>query len=256
MNKKSTCIITLPRTGSELLMHHLSAAYDLQNGGEFLCQNGFNPKQLIKKESSPTFRDNFDLVPVDINLFSNKEFREFIKKDFKERLDLIRDHEKGVVVKTFIYSQYYKHFPSLVDQLLTEFNVVVLTRRDSYKSLLSSFICEQLGTWHVTDDDQLKIIKEKFSTLRFSISEDTFIKLIHDTNALTILHRNITGIDSSVRTLYFEDFADNVTDRLNILLGTDVKLHQVPKLNKFISNHEMPITNIDKIRKLYKLYSI
>jgi len=256
MSKKSTCIITLPRTGSELLMYHLSAAYKLENGGEFLCQNGFNPKQLIKKESGNTFRDSFDLAPLDISGLTTAEFREFVKKDFNERLDLIRNYKNGVVVKTFTYSQYYKYFPSSIDRILEEFNVVILTRRNSYKSLLSSFICEQLGVWHVLDADELKRIEDRFLTLRFSISEDVFIKLVQDTNILNTLHRNISRIDSSVRTLYFDDFADNLTDNLNLLLGTNVKSHEVPKLNKFISDHEAPIINIDKIRSLYKLYTI
>lgn len=258
MIKKSTCIITLPRTGSELLMHHIAAAYRLENGGEFLCQNGFNPKRLVKRESADTFGDSFNLIPFDNTNLSTSEFKEFVKKDFNERLDLIRNYGTGVVIKTFTYSQYYKYFPSFIDRILEEFNVVILTRRDSYKNILSSLICEQLKVWHVLDEDRLRETEEHFSTLRFSISEDVFIKLVQDNNILNILHRNISKVDSSVRTLCFEDFADtdNLTGNLNLLLGTNVKPNEVPKLNKFISDHEAPIINIDKIRSLYKLYAM
>jgi len=257
MSKKSTCIITLPRTGSELLMDHIAVAHGLENGGEFLCQNIFNPTRLNVRELGTTFRDSFDLIPFGNTRPSTIVFKEFIKKDFNERLNLIRNYKSGVVVKTVIYSDYYKYFPSFIDRILEEFNVVVLTRQDSYKCILSGLICEQLKVWHVSENG-LQETKERFSALRFSVSEDAFIRLVQDNNILNIFHRNISKVDSSVRTLCFEDFAvnGNPTDNLNLLLGTSVKSYEVPKRNKFIADHEAPIINIDKIRSLYKLYAM
>jgi hypothetical protein len=228
----------------------------LENGGEFLCQTKFIPNKIVKKEFADIFRNSFDLIPLDTTTFTISKIKEFVKRDFDERLSLLRNHKTGVVVKTFIYSEYYKYFPILINQILDEFNVIFLSRKNTYNGILSGFICEQLGVWHVLEDAPLQATKKQLSTLRFSISENKFIEIVQDTNILSTLQRNIKQIHPLVKTLYFEDFMDSPTNNLNLLLGTNVKSCEVPKLNRFIEDHEAPIINIDKIRNLYKLYTI
>jgi hypothetical protein len=245
----------MPRSGSELLMHHLAAARNLDYGGEFLCQTFSNPMHVVRNVDRILFKESYSLAPIDKEI-SLDDFRDFVEQDFKERIGIINSFERGVIVKAFTSSQYYKLFPIFLDQIFSEFDVIVLTRKDSYKNILSGFICKELNTWHVHNDAELVNVKEKLHNLRFNISENLFIREIQEINLLNTLYKNVKSCYNDVVTLQYEDFKDNPTAKLNDIFNTDVDVNKVFKLSKFIDDHESHIINIDRIKKLYRLYIV
>ena len=254
--KKSTCIITLPRTGSYLLMNHISVSKDLEHIGEFLCQSRPHTFSAVPTTLNKNFRESYKLEPADIKDFLFYDYFSFVRKDFHDRINIIDSYQKGIVVKAFVLSEYYKLFPTFIDILFDKFNVIILTRKNSFNSILSGFICRELNTWHVIEDEKLPIVKDKLSTLRFSISENHFIKAVQEFNMLNSLYNNAHLLYPDVISLCYEDFQNNPTLELNDLLGTNLLETDVIKLNKFIDDHESHIINIERIKQLYRLYNV
>jgi len=245
----------MPRSGSELLMHHLSAACDLDYGGKFLCQTFSNPMHVVRNVDRILFKELYSLVPINKRM-SLDDFKDFVEQDFKERINIASSFERGVIGKAFTSSQYYKLFPVFLDRIFSEFNVIVLTRKDSYKNILSGFICKELNTWHVHNDVELANVKEKLHNLRFNISENVFIREIQEINSLNTLYKNVKSCYNDVVTLQYEDFKNNPTAELNSIFNTNIDVNKVFKLRKFIDDHESHIINIERIKQLYRLYSV
>ena len=108
---RSTCLVTLPRSGSEILLHYLAAARNLELGGEFLCLN--TPDYPVAKRVNTT---GVFLSDWTISKISSTEPREpFVRKEFASRLDIVESHRhahRPLIVKnfsnTFIINKNYK----------------------------------------------------------------------------------------------------------------------------------------------------
>jgi hypothetical protein len=254
--KKHWCLIGMPRTGSELVMHHLESALKLEYGGEFLYQPLTKSTRLIPLNiKNSSFLNSFTSVKFDGSDFKIKDHAKFLLEDFWTRIKIIQNHPNPVIIKTFVSSQHYKYYPTLLNYVFENFNTVLLQRKNIFQSALSGFICRAINTWHVFDINDFTQTQIKLQSTKITVDPNTFISEILELNKLSIMMHNIEKIYPDCKKLWFEDFADNPIDNLNCFFKTDLKNLPVT-LHKFIDNYQDHITNFHELQNLYKLYQI
>lgn len=246
---RSTCLVTLPRSGSEVLLHYLAAARNLELGGEFLSLN--TPDYPVAKRVNTT---GVFLSDWTISKISSTEPREsFVRKEFASRLDIVESHRyahRPLVVKNFSNTFMYGYTP--FDALCELFDIVILGRKNKFYSILSYFICRQTGIWH---EGNLRLVAEKkakISATKFTIDEAMFFRQVQVQNFHTHLQNNIQKFKKDAVSVYYEDFADDPINKLNHIFGH--KIESGVMFNKLIDDHESHIENIDRLRDIYNKY--
>ena len=257
MHKKSIILITEPRCGSELVMNHLANSTNFENTGEFL--HFAFPKWITTATDISdigSFSQRVKLIPIDLSLHTGNEVRKFVTNEFNNRIDKLMSIEHNFITKTFSSSYFYRQDFTNFERLFDKFTVILLLRKDTFKSVISNSICNKIQHWHVSKNASAEQIKEKLEFLRFNADEQEFINATKFFNQLRILAYNMSAIDKEVKIIYFEDFEDNPTTQLNKLLNTDVDISIPLKNAKFIDDHEKYIINIDRLRYLHNKYSM
>lgn len=251
--KRNICVLTQPRTGSELLMGCLAKGLGLESIGEFLTQS--QPfKKIVDNGISDKFAETYTFRDEDINKAPLSQYRVLAGLDFDRRLRLIKRYNKPVIVKTFTANPFFKCHLDRFEYLTEQMDVIVLTREDKFKSILSAFICEHIRTWHVTNEEDYRSVKERVADVRFEVPEDLFVKLVIDHNLLTMFYKNADKYSNVSRILY-EDFADDPVRKLNERFSMNLESLPTP-IKGFIDNHESHIVNLDRLRQLYRMYSV
>lgn len=240
----------MPRSGSEVVLNHLAKAHDLECAGEFLSFHHSNPEHAFKKAFTGHFYERFGFLKVNVDSMNREMFRDFSHIEFENRIGLLRLENRGVAVKTFMSSSFYSTRHQNLNRLFDEFNMVILVRRDGLKCIISDYICRTLKQWHVHDATAQKL-KGEVSSLKIEIDEHYFLGTIKSLNELKILANN--GI---AKVVYFEEFENDPTRRLNEILQTNVDESFQPSNRKFIDDHESHVTNLPRLKQLYDRYAI
>lgn len=247
---QSICILTMPRSGSEVLMHYLSDGYGYEYAGEFLSQPLSFHQRVIPGEKDNLFCNSYQSVAFDHRELIHKDYNRFIVDDFHLRLQLIEEHHTPLIVKSFVSNPYYRIRPDGLDKMDSQFRLVILARKDPFKAILSSFICNQLKTWHVTTDEAYGLAREKLSNLKFEIPEDEFLRSVNHWNFLKHLQQCSF---SNATVLDYEDYASSPVESLNSKFGLGVEKIPV-NIRGFIDDHTSHILNFSRIESLYRKF--
>jgi hypothetical protein len=175
-----------------------------------------------------------------------------LNKEFNTRMKMLREFPQPLIVKTFTSSTHYRVSPELMLDVMNTFDVIFLVRKDSWKSILSCLLCERLGIYHVygSNSSQLSEVRYAMANLSFHANETDFLRLLRSHNELGVLVKN----NPHLPVVYFEDYADDAITKLNTIFSTTVQPDRLLTHNKFITDHEKPFINIDRLRELYNLY--
>lgn len=233
-------------------MWYLSQFTGYENIGEFLTHPP-TIKQIHEKEGL-LFSDRYYFTDVDPRSISSIEYPAFMQQDISTKMKLILNYERPVLVKAFVNHPNFRMKPAGLLQLADNMKLVVLRRKNAFKSLLSDQICQRIQTWHITNDDEYNSVKHRLSKLKFEIPEYHFIRTIQDANNLTLIDRSIAEFPDAI-SLAFEDFSDNPVVKLNGIFGGSVSETPIP-IRGFIDNHESHIINLERLKKLYRIFSI
>lgn len=248
----------MPRTGSELLQSYLAIGAGLSSLGEFLQIRKENIRLVRKVSDTGNIKNDFILETPDADLHKHLSLN-FIKysiEEFDRRLFYIKEHELAygpVVVKVFVDTFYANPYIS-IEKLADNFNLVVLRRRNIFNSILSALICSNVGVWHIIDSAQVDSVRSRINSSKFTVSETSFYDMLRCHEYLKVIHKNILEFSPSAISLYYEDLADDPYTKLDLVFGLNVDPRHLV-VNKFIDDHAACITNIDRLRKLYRLYS-
>jgi hypothetical protein len=254
---RSTCVIALPRTGSTVVVDYLTQALHQQNAAELF---EFSPVKIRRiSQVAHTGQFNRDYVlPIDrdpeLRNISHQDYVREFQDEFLKRLQVIADFEQQhspVVFKIFADKLMLSAQIDL-GHLLNRFNVVVLYRQNVWQSLLSEIICDNLYTFHEPDPERLQALKTRVAGLKITADENQFFSRLQHHAFLHLIAQNIRSLTDWHQVLKFEDFAQDAFAQLNHLLGYCVSGR--PWANKFISDHEQGIDNIERLRTIYKLY--
>lgn len=246
---KPICILTLPRSGSEVLQFHLSDGLGYPSLGEFLCFNNGDIKHAISIDKNQIIK----LEISNFNSLNRIQQISFAKEEFLNRINLIKKLNYPIVVKAFICEDQFTFNFDVYERLFDEFQVIVLVRRDALKSILSRFICEHIGIWHPITQEELNIAEQKLDGLRFSIPEAQFVRAVKAYNELQVVYANASKFSSDAQRVIFEDFKSDPMQKINNIFG--INSNNAAPHNTFISNHELYIENLDRIKQLYLKFS-
>ena len=242
--KKSTCIITMPRTGSELLINHLSTGLGLKNMGEFLCNSYRRTTQ---------FNDGaLSVIEQAEETLTIPEWKIFAKEDFDKRLEYLKSLKKPFIVKFFVTPVYYQNYPNILEKLHEEFNVIYLTRKNYMNAILSQYICERIGFWHAATASELAQARVKMEDLMenpIEFPETNFVIRLRDFNGLHLAIRNFSKMYPTT-VLYFEHFIENPIETLNAKFNMKLSEPAVHKTSKLIDSHESLFSNIQRLHEL------
>jgi hypothetical protein len=247
---KPICILTLPRSGSEVLQFHLADGLGYPSMGEFLCFNNGHLKQTvnINSQNIPVFKE----IP---NLAAMNRVQQIAlaKEEFLNRINLISMLDNPVVVKAFACEDQFTFHFDVYEKLFDVFQVIVLVRQDARKSLLSRFICEHIGVWHPITNDQLTDVADKLDGLKFSIPEPQFVRLVRACNELQNIFINAKKFSADSQVVLFEDFKNSPRTEINRLFNVNSQ-NEAPH-NTFIMNHEQHIKNLERVKELYAKFA-
>ena len=246
----------MPRSGTTLLQHYLQDIRNLKFAGEFLTIN-VKPSLLSAEQVADTgvFMDDYITKEVNIQLSQSVEST-FRKEEFSRRIQYIQEFSKKhgpVVVKVF--SSTFRFNPLLLDEITDLFDIVILSRKNSWLASLSSFICLETKTWHSWDPDEINKSKKIINESRFSVNEESFYYQVMQYNFLYTLQMNIKQFNSDAVSLYFEDYEADPVNKLNEIFDTTMKSPMLG-LSKLIDDHESCIVNIESLRKIYNRYAL
>jgi hypothetical protein len=247
----------MPRTGSEIVLNYFSNLRNLEKGNEFLMLVPTKLTEVKTVTNDSTFNDRFKLEPlVSTNFASKVEERKWMIEEWNKRISIIKNYETEVnplIIKSFADS--YQNPIISLEKLSLDFNLIVL-RRDAWKTMLSGFICEHLGVWHVDNQESVNDVKSKLNGVKIEVNENYFFYQVMTHNFLKIVHSNIQKLDPTAISLQYEDFKDDPINKLNGIFNADVPNSTILHINRFIENHEDYISNVDKLKKIYDMYSI
>lgn len=241
--KKSTCIVTMPRTGSELLINHLAPGLGLKNIDEFLCNS---------VRATTRHDKDFNIVQIDSSKFTLQNMIDFSIKDLDSRLEAIRNAEP-IVMKFFVSSSYFRYVPNIIEKMHEDMNLIFLSRRSFMKSILSQYICEQIRIWHVKNPKEVENTKEVLENFRanpIEFPEDQFIARLREFNVLHILMNSFVKNNFDCQTIFYEDYAEDTTRILNAKFNMNLKPNQVGQTFGFIEGHEEFFSNIERLKVL------
>jgi hypothetical protein len=245
--RRSTCLLTLPRSGSEVLLHHLECSRNLQWAGEFLTLDTVDYPQAVKVSDTGIFLKDWKTVPTP----SSIPQIEFIPAEFNRRLEILENYRKTsgpLVVKSFV-GTYMQGLVSL-EQVCDLFDIVILSRKDKWRSILSYFICRHTGIWHETDSEKIQDAKQVINETRIVVDEGKFFRQVQSQNFLTLLQRNIHKLQKNAISLYYENFSNDPITDLNRIFINEQSANTVI-VSKLIDNHESLIVNADRLREIY-----
>jgi len=257
MTNLSTCLLTMPRSGSEIIMSYFSRLNNLESGGEFLHIHPSKLTQVDLNENELSFIDRFKIKPIELKFSDKKEVEKWMVVEWNKRLQIIENYESStrpLIIKSFVDAYQFNPVISL-SNVSSKFNIIVLSR-DSWKTLLSGFICQHLGVWHLDNEKLVNDIKIKLVDVKFEIDENYFFHRVQTNNFLKIVQNNIKNFNPNAISLRYEDFGDDPINKLNGIFNAEVSANTISQVHSFIENHEDHIQNIDKIKKIYDMYSI
>ena len=246
----------MPRSGSEIIMNYVSELQNLESGGEFFRIHHSKLSQVDLEENGVAFIDRYKIKSIKLN-FSKNEIENWMVDEWNKRLQIIENYERSsspLIIKSFVDTYQYNPVISLPN-LSLKFNIIVLSR-DAWKTLLSGFICEKIGVWHLDEKQKVNDIKTKLRDIKFEINENSFFHRVHTHNFLKIVQNNIKNFNPNAISLRYEDFGDDPINKLNGIFNGEVSANAISHVHSFIENHEDHIQNIDKIKKIYDMYSI
>ncbi len=247
---RSTCLLTLPRCGSEILQHHLECSRNLQWAGEFLTIYGRQTATHIG--ASGTFIKDWTLNNADNNEGMNK----FFSNEFNKRINILEDHRiqyKPLIVKSFVNT--YMYGWASLERVCDLFDIVILSRRDKWRSILSLFICKETSIWHETDVSKIQDAKNVINSTKITVDEQEFFKQIQTHNFLTVLQNNIHKFQKDAVSVYYEDYAANPIADLDRIFNNSNPVTTIA-VNRLIDDHESHFENITRLKELYNKYII
>lgn len=256
-NTKSYCLLTLPRTGSELVMSFLSQSKLLNNVGEFLNIDSDLYKQVAKKKSDTgVFLDDY-YIEKNFEKVDYQDYCQFIENEFKNRCDMLQSYETSngpIVVKAFTNALLFEPFYSL-KYLIENFNLVILSRRDILKAVLSGFICEKIKFWHGQTKQDFDLARQQLNDLKFTISAHRFYRqLIEHNNLMQLQATLFNKFPERVVPLVYEDFSGDPVNILNKVFNSESEVELIQR--PFIEEHESHILNIDELTDIFNLYTV
>ena len=230
------------------------AATGLDHAAELLGQGFYQNHKISRNLAADDQRLQLKWHLRQVPLYTDsRQQREFTQQELHERLTVLQLHHSPVIVKAFISSVFFLNKPVNLELLFDRFDVVVLRRKDSWKTALSAEICNTIKLWHTTHD-KLENVKNSLANFKFTVDEASFLHRLRALNALKIVHDNISAFGPRHRAIAYEDFADSPRERLNELLGYNVDHCDLPV--KFIDDHEAHVENIERLRELYNRYAL
>jgi hypothetical protein len=235
-------------------MNYLTAA-GLDNAGEMLCaaeHERHGIKRTAGSEEDADFQQLWHRGPIPFEDDDTWRKR-FYAVELHKRVRYLKSHHRPVVVKAFTSAVFFNYRWLNTDVLFENFDVIVLQRRDTWRQVLSTYICGELKEWHPSSNE-LPQVKERLHGLRLKVDDISFMWAIEMANRLRITHRNVAAFGPQHKAICYEDFADSPRERLNELLGCDVKEMHLPV--KFIEDHEAHVENIEGLRALYNRYAL
>lgn len=254
---KSYCILSMPRTGSEVLMNFLQQSKLLIQTGEFLNFGSTYTKQVAKKVGGSGIFSSDYIIEEDPTVLDGEQNLEFIRGEFSNRTRLLQEYEEQfgpVVFKIFVNCLNYEPHYSL-QYILENYNVIVLSRRDIFSAILSGFICERVNFWHGTQQEEFDTAKEKLNTLKFHIPPHLFYNQLVNYNRLVSLQAALFNkFPSRVTPLIYEDFSGDPGYMLNKFFGSASEVHFAQQ--KWITDHGSHISNLDELCSLYNIYGV
>jgi hypothetical protein len=249
---KPVCIFTVPRTGSQVVMRHFKCGgYD--DAGELLTSYHHELTTIQPTNKAGDFVDRFRLhrIPTPEKF---EDYTLFVSEEFTRRVTHVLESQgKPIVVKAFASTDMFRLKPLHIERVFQDMDVIVLRRRDPFKALLSVAICLELKTWHPAPWD-MGATKNKLKQLKFEISEYLFTELLQGHNLLQQVTQNLEALNPAARVIYFEDFQTNPPQRLNELLNTNFEYED--HSTAFIEDHEAHVSNVERLRELYRKFSI
>lgn len=256
MTNLSTCLLTMPRSGSELIMNYVSELQNLESGGEFLMLVPTKLTEVKSVDNNSLFVDRYKLESSTTKFLNRTEERQWMIEEWDKRISIIKKYEtevKPLIVKSFVDT--YENPVISLEKICLDFNIIVL-HRDPWKTILSGLICEHLNVWHVFDKKSVDDVKSKLNGVKIKVNENYFFYQIMTHNFLKIVHNNIRKLNPTAISLRYEDFGDDPINKLNGIFNGEVSANAISHVHSFIENHEDHIQNIDKIKKIYDMYSI
>lgn len=236
---KSTCIFTLPRSGSSVLLSVLSAGSGSQSAAEFLNLPPGHLTRAIRLNLSGDFHADVKVVPM-LTPSLKAQLRDFAITEYSRRVQIIEEHPTPLIFKAPLTSTFFTFKKELLQDALSRFKPIVLIREDGFKGLLSWLICENLQTWHSTSGAKLA------PSEKLLVSRDEFIALIGSYNELV----NLYNQTQPNQRITFEQFEDDPIAALKERF--DLKLPIPPlTLRPFIEDHEGCFEDVDELRRLF-----
>ena len=231
--------------------YNIGGGYD--DAGELFAHYLNTPMTIKHVAGAGSFHQQYHLGPIKLD-GTFEALTQHVSAEFWRRLQALEKQPGPIVVKAFAHTDFFTMFSArFVEVLFDKADVIVLHRRDGLKALLSTAICAQLNAWH-PPPEQLQSAKDVARALRFEVSEFFARDFISGLNLLHLVTQNLDKFSSTAKVIYYEDFCTDPVNQLNALLGTNFQY--TPHMTKFIEQHEQHVTNLDRIKELYRKYSL
>lgn len=245
----------MPRCGTDLLQHYLQDTRSLNFAGEFLTFNNLKYDRAEKIADTGNFTADHIIKEVSEFKYDFFDHQKFAEIENKRRLEFIHEYSQKwgpVVVKSFVNTFYHQRL--FLEVICDNYDIVILSRRNKWLSILSYFICMETGIWHAYESEQqIQKSKEIINNIKLEINENLFYYQVMHQNFLTTLQMNIHQFNKDAISLYFEDFEDDPVTQLNTIFKTTMR-NPMLNFNKLTKDHESKIINIDALRKIYNKY--
>jgi hypothetical protein len=219
------------------------------NAGEFLNLSHNFFERAVQIDDTGSFAEDIRFLPCAHGTMSQSQAIDFCAEEYFSRVEILERYSRPLVFKAHVPSLFFSLNPELLDDAISRFTPLFLVRRDGMKSILSEYICEELGFWHTSRI--YEDTADRISNVRLKPYEEDFLARIDCYNTLVKLFNSADDANRIV----FEDFASDPIPKLTARFNLQGQIKPI-EMKKFIGRHDIHFTNLAELRKIYDEHAL